>query len=810
MNTTVPNNKVAGDTLTADESNNIVDAINSKQDSLGFTAENQANKNTANGYAGLDSSGKLLASQWPAGIDEVKEYANLAAFPGTGSASIIYIAQDTNATYRWSGSAYVEIVASPGTTDAITEGTTNKYFTTARVLASVLTGIGFSTVTAVLATDTILQAIGKLQGQINSLFKIPSGGTTGQVLAKIDNTDGHTQWITPSGGGGVSGLNPKQLLFGKSDGTIQQDSALNFDPTAKTLYNDNITSESLSGDSIVFIGDSITNGGISGSWPYSTSTAIDNTKRFSALICARMGVTEVNEGVFGAKVTAAVSQTPTWVAGMRFLVVAFGVNDVKTPGYTSAQFNTDYNAAITGILAKGWNINQLILVSIIGVYTDPTYVPSVPAFNAVIQGVATANNIPFVDAWTPLANGSILPQAETSGDGIHPNTYGHRLLSYIVQDGIPLTFNITNQSLVLKRPVELAKLKLRNNTVLPNPQILGILPDGSVGIANTLPDGTQTNGNLIINGNVIQLASLLPGYTYDALLDTIQKSGATTHQVANSLVRALMTLFDAGGFSTFKNNNPYGGFYFYTGGINYGDPETLAFQILGKQGIGTTGVKSPNYQTVTGGSYGVVTGSVGAGFTPFDGSLFCAYYNSYFQGGHNWLTSNGVSGANTYMMRMWTSGRLVIANPTLGSPGLNEITCARWAVNSTTEGALPVPRMTSAQRDAMGYVVGLASPGPSFGSGYTHATVSLTGGGGSGFAATANIVGGAVTSITITNPGTGFTSIPTVVITGDGTGANYVVTGINLVEGLEIYNTTTHTKNFYNGSGWRQLTDTAA
>lgn len=33
---------------------------------------------------------------------------------------------------------------------------------------------------------------------------VPVGGTTGQVLAKVDGTDYNTAWATPSGGGGVS------------------------------------------------------------------------------------------------------------------------------------------------------------------------------------------------------------------------------------------------------------------------------------------------------------------------------------------------------------------------------------------------------------------------------------------------------------------------------------------------------------------------------------------------------------------------------------------------------------------------------
>ena len=41
------------------------------------------------------------------------EAANAAAFPATGAANTIYIAQDTNTLYRWTGSAYVVVSASP-------------------------------------------------------------------------------------------------------------------------------------------------------------------------------------------------------------------------------------------------------------------------------------------------------------------------------------------------------------------------------------------------------------------------------------------------------------------------------------------------------------------------------------------------------------------------------------------------------------------------------------------------------------------------------------------------------------------------
>lgn len=124
-------------------------ALNGKQDTLGFTPENVANKSTntslgisdtlyptqnavksyvdsglatkinstekgvANGVAPLNSSTKIDATYLPSYVDDVEEYANLAAFPLTGETGKIYIALDTNLCYRWSGSVYVEISPAP-------------------------------------------------------------------------------------------------------------------------------------------------------------------------------------------------------------------------------------------------------------------------------------------------------------------------------------------------------------------------------------------------------------------------------------------------------------------------------------------------------------------------------------------------------------------------------------------------------------------------------------------------------------------------------------------------------------------------
>lgn len=93
---------------------------------LGYTPENTTNKGVANGYAPLASDAKVDAAYLPAYVDEVLEYANLAAFPATGASDKIYIALNTNKVYRWSGSVYIEVAANSGVWGAITGTLSNQ------------------------------------------------------------------------------------------------------------------------------------------------------------------------------------------------------------------------------------------------------------------------------------------------------------------------------------------------------------------------------------------------------------------------------------------------------------------------------------------------------------------------------------------------------------------------------------------------------------------------------------------------------------------------------------------------------------
>ena len=86
--------------------------------------------------------GKVPTDQLPSYVDDVVEYASFSQFPVTGESGKIYLAIDTNTSYRWSGSTYIPITGQadwnqsdttspdyiknkPGITDTATQSSTD-------------------------------------------------------------------------------------------------------------------------------------------------------------------------------------------------------------------------------------------------------------------------------------------------------------------------------------------------------------------------------------------------------------------------------------------------------------------------------------------------------------------------------------------------------------------------------------------------------------------------------------------------------------------------------------------------------------
>ena len=167
-------------------------------------------KGAESGVAELDSSGKVPSAQLPSYVDDVVEFASRDSFPATGEDGKIYIAEDTNLTYRWSGTQYVEI--SPSL--ALGETSSTAYRGDRGKTAydhSQTTGNPHNTTAADVGA---MPAVG--------------GGSTGQVLTKTEN--GQAWQDAPETGMSQDDADARYLQL--SGGTMTGVLTLNGDPTA--------------------------------------------------------------------------------------------------------------------------------------------------------------------------------------------------------------------------------------------------------------------------------------------------------------------------------------------------------------------------------------------------------------------------------------------------------------------------------------------------------------------------------------------------------------------------------------------------
>lgn len=192
-------------------------AIAGKQATLAYTPVSASLVGAANGIAPLDASGRVASTYLPSFVDDVLEFASSASLPAIGESGKIYVTTDANKTWRWSGTVYVEITAAPGSTSAIPEGGSNLYFTGARVLATVLTGLSTATNIAISAGDSVLSAFGKLQKQITDLVATVAGKQASLVSGTNIKTVGGVSLL---GSGDISISLPVVVVAGTSQTAV--------------------------------------------------------------------------------------------------------------------------------------------------------------------------------------------------------------------------------------------------------------------------------------------------------------------------------------------------------------------------------------------------------------------------------------------------------------------------------------------------------------------------------------------------------------------------------------------------------------
>lgn len=217
-----------------------------------------AERGVSGGVATLDEFARIPSSQLPSYVDDVLEFPTLANFPAVGEGGKIYIAvnQGTQANptrqYRWTGSVYAEINPSPGTTDALAEGSTNLYFSEHRVRNTVLTGLSLLSSAAITAADTVLSALGKLQAQLGLKAPLDSPAFTGNPTAPTAAADDNDTSIATT-----AFVRAAMALFGlgSSSAPVLQD--FNSPPTETGVYQ--VTGDTLNAPAGITAGSSCIN-----------------------------------------------------------------------------------------------------------------------------------------------------------------------------------------------------------------------------------------------------------------------------------------------------------------------------------------------------------------------------------------------------------------------------------------------------------------------------------------------------------------------------------------------------------------------
>jgi len=310
--------RVLVDASPADGSNNAV-ASNGVFDALALKL-NAAEKGAANGVTPLGADQKVPAIFLPSYVDDVLEFANLAAFPNPGEKGKIYVAEnagtpaDPTKIYRWSGSTYIESSPSPGSTDAVAEGSSNLYFTVQRVRDTLLTGLSLVAGTAITAADSVLSAFGKLQAQISA------------ITAFLGGSDPFPQYTTSSEAAAAA---PVQSVNGQTGAVVVASGA-----NAVT----NTTRSASFSTAVTTVGSfPIAGGSIAGGAQYRIKVAVllTNTTAASNLVASfAVGATAVQTLTQALGATARTAQTVTLEGSITFSSATAA--DAHIRGFTSS------------------------------------------------------------------------------------------------------------------------------------------------------------------------------------------------------------------------------------------------------------------------------------------------------------------------------------------------------------------------------------------------------------------------------------------------------------------------------------------
>jgi hypothetical protein len=464
-----------------------------------------SSKGVANGVAPLGADNKIPSIHLPGGVDDIKEFANLGAFPAVGEASIIYVALDTNKIYRWSGSAYVEISSSlalgttsstafPGDRGLATETKTN----------NIVSGVQGLTDTRITnsAVGTSPLIVNSVTGTTEDLLKLQVNGSN---FFRVDK-DGYPR--TDIVYSNTNSLGTGNITFG-STGVVIRSNLTNSNPGATiNLQNASSTGDILrlqsAGANVLEI---TRTGGLNQNGTRLFSQPVDNTNTFFGSESGGTATTDVNNTAFGYRAlrlaTSAVNNVAVGTESLRDNTV--GGNNVAV-GRRSGYFNT--SGASNTFLGhhSGNNALQLATASnstALGnsAYTDKS--------NQMVFGNASVSEFVFnrntsATALLPLitassANTHLLERTTTIPNAVQRvSTIRHTTsvdmidgfgnsIGFEIKDNANVDNTIGSLGAVRSGADNSGRLVFNTNNAGSSTEKMTILPDGKVGIGTASP-----------------------------------------------------------------------------------------------------------------------------------------------------------------------------------------------------------------------------------------------------------------------------------------------------------------------------------
>ena len=167
---------------------------------------------------------------------------------------------------------------------------------------------------------------------------------------------------------------------------------------------------------------------------------------WSDIFCTLHGFTKENHAVIGSVMTQNlqsiqafdITQVPQYNAQVhKYLFLCYGVNDINNYGQVS-NFITSYNSAISGILAKGFPAQKIIILSEWLFDISNFWTPALKqSFVAATASVAQSYGCINIDVYNP-----VLAEPDNYkyfADNLHPNSLGKVRWAQVVENGYNFT-----------------------------------------------------------------------------------------------------------------------------------------------------------------------------------------------------------------------------------------------------------------------------------------------------------------------------------------------------------------------------------